>query len=74
MIENQGRREKGSDYFVLSLLAFVGLGLEALLAFLIEPLIYGKSLNEFSTLESVLHWVFTCILWLITCFILVRYA
>ncbi len=33
---------KGIDYLSLSLLSFAGLGLEALLAFLIEPMIYGK--------------------------------
>ena len=74
MMVNKGIREKGFDYFILSLLAFAGLGLEALLAFLIEPLLYGKSLNEFSTLEYILHWVLTCILWFITSFVLVRIA
>ena len=38
---------EGLAFFYLSMLAFAGLGLEALLAFLVEPLIYGKTLMSF---------------------------
>jgi len=65
---------KGLAFLFLSLFAFLGLGLEALLAFLIEPLIYGKTLNEFSSTEHILHWIITCILWFITAFVLVMVA
>lgn len=74
MIDNQGTMKKGFAFFTLSLFAFLGLGLEALLAFLIEPLLYNKTLNEFSTSEIILHWILTCILWFVTSVILIHIA
>lgn len=65
---------EGLAFFYLSMLAFAGLGLEALLAFLVEPLIYGKTLSEFSTIENILHWTLTCVLWLITSYVLIMIA
>lgn len=53
----------GWDYLSYALLAFGGLGLEALLAFVLEPALYGASMNEWTTLQNILHWIITCILW-----------
>jgi len=58
----------------LGLLAFAGLCLEMLLAFLIEPLIYGKSLNDLTTSESIIHWIITGIMWLIVSYALIVVA
>lgn len=74
MVNNKGTVTKGFAFITLSLLAFLGLGLEALLAFLIEPLLYNKSINEFSTSEIIIHWILTCILWFIISVILVHVA
>lgn len=67
-------KAKGSDYLSLGLLAFGGLGLEMLLAFLVEPAIYGKQMADWSTRQNILHWSITCIIWGITAFLLIRYA
>lgn len=55
---------KGINYLILSLLAFLGLGLEILLGFFIEPMIYGtKIISEWSVVQIILHWCITCLLW-----------
>lgn len=74
MIDNQCKSKKCLAFFILSLFAFGGLGFEALLAFLIEPFVYGKALSDFSTTEIISHWIITCILWLITSFVLIMIA
>ncbi|TDT45633.1 hypothetical protein [Fonticella tunisiensis] len=74
MVIEKNNFKNGFNFFCLSLCAFAGLGLEALLAFLIEPFIYGKSLNEFSITESILHWVLTCIIWAVVSLVLIKAA
>lgn len=59
------KKESGLGYLELALLAFGGLGLEVLLAFVIEPVLYGGQMNEWSVFQSILHWIFTCIIWAI---------
>lgn len=54
---------KGLDFLYLGLYAFAGLGSELLLVFFIEPSLYGKSINEFTNLENIIHWILTCIIW-----------
>lgn len=49
----------------LAFLAFCGLGLEIALAFGIEPGIYGAEMNDWSSVQNILHWVFTCAVWMI---------
>ena len=44
------------------------------LAFGIEPLIYGTSLNEWSDLQAIVHWIVTCALWGAVSFGIVRLA
>ena len=55
--------KKGFFYFTMALLAFAGIGLEVLLAFVIEPPVYGTDIQNWTTVQNILHWVFTCILW-----------
>lgn len=59
----KNRIKRGFLFLLLALLAFGGLGLEMLLAFLIEPLIYGVGLDEFNTKQNILHWIITCAVW-----------
>lgn len=68
------KNSKGWTYLVYALYAFAGLGIEVLLAFLLEPLIYGCSMNEWSTAQNISHWVITCICWWGDCFLLTKTA
>ena len=68
------KKATGFNYFILAMLVFSGLGLEALLAFLIEPIIYGSSINEWTVVQNIIHWVITCMLWGIIGWLTVRYA
>ena len=54
---------KGWPFLSYALMAFACLGIELLLAFVLEPLLYGRSMNEWSDLQSISHWVLTCICW-----------
>lgn len=63
------KKVKGMDYIWLALTAFGGLGLEALYAFLLEPMIYGCGMQEWKTWQTILHWTITCITWgIIACY------
>lgn len=57
------REMSGWKYMRLALLAIVGFCLEFVLAFIFEPLIFGVSLNDYSTFQYIAHWITTCILW-----------
>lgn len=68
------KKASGINFLLLAILAFVGLGLEVLLAFGIEPLIYGASLNEWSDAQTIVHWIVTCTLWGAVSFGIIRLA
>lgn len=74
MIGNQRQSKKGLGFFILSLLAFLGLGLDALLALVIEPRIYGKALRHFSSKELISHWIMVCVAWFIVALVLISVA
>jgi len=71
MSHQQEESQSGLMFLLMSLLAFSGLGLEMLLAFFIEPLIYKYTLNQFSTTQVILHWVITCVMWLMIALVLI---
>lgn len=71
---NKRDEDKGSSYLALSMLAFAGLGLEMILAFLIEPFIFGVQMKEWSAGQNIAHWVIICIVWGICGFLLIRSA
>ncbi|MBQ4522000.1 MAG: hypothetical protein IJA10_03500 [Lachnospiraceae bacterium] len=62
------------QYFEYAMLAFGGLGLEVLYAYLLEPLFYGHSMKEFTTIECIIHWSVTIITWLVVAYLIVRSA
>ena len=64
----------GFDYLCLALYAFAGVGLEVVLAFWIEPVLYGEPMSEWSVLQNILHWIMTCILWGLSAVLIVKYA
>ncbi len=74
MTETTSSTKNGFMFLLFALLAFGGLGLEMLLAFLIEPLIYGVGLSDFSTAQLIFHWIITCITWGVSAFILLFFA
>lgn len=57
------KKVSGMNYIILAMSAFASIGLELLLAFGIEPLLYGVSMSEWTDLQIIIHWVVTCILW-----------
>lgn len=64
----------GTEYFSLALYAFGGLGLEMIYAYLIEPMVYGYGIADFTPMQSIFHWIITCITWGIVAFFLLRHA
>ena len=65
-------KNKGTDYLWLGLYAFCGLGMEALYAYLLEPILYGVPMQEWSTIQIVIHWTVTCITWGLFAAVLIR--
>ena len=59
---------------LMVLIAFAGLGFEAVLAFMIEPLLYGCDMKSWSVTQNVIHWILTCIVWGLTGFLVIRLA
>lgn len=74
MVEDQGKAQKGLSFFLLCLLSFVGLCLEVIIVFLIEPLLFGKTLFAFSDKGFIYHWLVVILLWLIVAYALIRFA
>jgi len=70
----KNKNKKGWNYFVYALYAFAGLGIEVLLAFFLEPFMYGCSMNEWSTAQNISHWVITCVCWGVMCCFLIKTA
>lgn len=68
------KKVTGTDFLALALLAFAGIGLEIVLAFGIEPILYGASIGEWTDLQNIIHWVVTCILWGLVSWYLIRFA
>lgn len=62
------------QYFEYAMWAFGGLGLEALYAYWLEPLIYGHSMKEFTTAECIIHWSVTILTWLVVACLTIRSA
>lgn len=62
----------GMDYLGLGLYAFGGLGMEVLYAYLLEPVLYGAPMQEWSSAQTVMHWILTCITWGVFAVVLIR--
>lgn len=67
-------KSESYQYFEYAMLAFGGLGLEVLYAFILEPFLYGHSMKEFTTTECIIHWSVTIITWLVVAYLIVRSA
>ena len=66
------KETKGINYLFLGLYAFAGLGIEVIYAFFLEPLIYGRSMEDWNVTQHVIHWIVTCITWGIITIILLK--
>lgn len=53
----------GWDYFWLAMTAFGGLGLEVVYAFFLEPRIYGAPMQKWTSGQTIVHWILTCLTW-----------
>lgn len=69
---NAEKKIKGMDYLGLGLYAFGGLGMEVLYAYLLEPMLYGGPMQEWSPAQTIMHWILTCITWGIFAAVLIR--
>ena len=67
-------KSEGYQYFEYAMLAFGGLGLEIVYAYLLEPFLYGHSIQEFTTTECIIHWSLTIITWLIAAYLIIKSA
>lgn len=63
MFERKNINVKGINYLCLALYAFAGMGIEAIYAFLLEPIIYGHQMADWNVGQNIIHWIITCITW-----------
>lgn len=68
------KKATGFDYLSLALLAFGGIGLEVVLAYVIEPFIYGAQMGDWTVFQHILHWIATCVVWGAVGLVLIREA
>ncbi|MBO5372710.1 MAG: hypothetical protein J6A75_08325 [Lachnospiraceae bacterium] len=68
------KKETGLDYIWLALYAFGGIGLEVILAFGLEPALYGAQMSDWLLWQHILHWILTCIVWGTVGVVLIKYA
>lgn len=68
------KEAKGRNYLDFALYAFTGLGIEAIYAYLLEPAIYGRAMSEWNVVQSICHWILTCVTWGVIAFLIVKYA
>lgn len=68
------RNLKAWGYLSLSLMASGGFLLEAVLAFLIIPIMFKSPANQWSTEQQLIHWNLTCAIWGTICFLVIGKA
>lgn len=61
------------DYLWYALYAFAGLGIEMLLLSLVEPIFFGN-VSEYTTTQSIIHWILTILCWSIMIIWLIKSA
>jgi drug/metabolite transporter (DMT)-like permease len=53
----------GLKYMLLVLASFVGLLLDAVVAYGIMPIVYGKQLSEWTDIHYIIYWMIICAIW-----------
>ncbi len=66
------KKTTGSQFLLLALCAFSGLGIELIYAFLLEPMIYHAQMREWTAIQNIIHWIVTCITWSVIAVMLVK--
>lgn len=64
----------GGDYLGLGMDAFAGLGMEIIYAYVLEPVIYGAPMGEWTAIQTIIHWIVTCATWGIFAVVLLKKA
>ena len=68
------KKPTGLKYLILAMMAFAGLGLEVVLAFVLEPLLYQAPMQSWTDLQNILHWIITCAVWGLLSLGIIRFA
>ncbi len=74
MTKSDSSGRSGAKFLLLAFLSFSGLGLELLLAFGVEPSFYGAQMSEWTSAQNIIHWILTCVVWMIVAGALIVYA
>ncbi|MFA9466904.1 MAG: hypothetical protein ACERKN_21840 [Velocimicrobium sp.] len=53
----------GLTYLLLALGVFLGACAEGIYGYLLEPILFHTCINDAGTIQSIIHWVITCISW-----------
>ncbi len=72
LTRDKNRFFQGYDFLSYGLEVFAFIGFELLLAYAIEFNIYGCDFKGFTKMQTVLHWVLTCSVWLFGAWYVVR--
>lgn len=67
------KKISGTDYLYLALYAFAGIGFDLILVGIIEPL-FGVTLETYTIVQNIIHWIVICIIWLIVGIFLINLA
>ena len=58
------KRHTTALWFVfLAIMGFATIALEAVLALVLEPIVYGYEMSAWSTPQFIMHWSITCAIW-----------
>ncbi|MBR3738917.1 MAG: hypothetical protein IKN04_00480 [Clostridia bacterium] len=68
------KKTGGSAYLILAMLAFAGLGMEVILAFVLEPLLYHAPMQAWTDPQHISHWIVTCAVWGLMSWGIIRFA
>lgn len=68
------KKLRGSNYIILSIITASALGIEVLMAYFIEPFIFGNEMKSWTVFQTIIHWVVTCIIWGVICYYVIRIA
>lgn len=67
------RGTSGKSYLFLAICALLGIGLELVLAWGIEPL-FGISMGTYTTFQIIIHWSVVCVIWFVVGVFVINFA
>ena len=66
------RFKKGLEFLLYALEAFGVIGFELLWGFVVEPKLYHRSVNDFNTWQTIIHWIVTCTSWGLGAYLIIK--